>query len=86
MSQSGIFPANKSGFGQVPRPIGNNLSYFLNANDGDKLSVMKADGSVSLVPIVAISDNYIDDAAAAAGGIVLGGLYHTAGAVKIRLV
>jgi len=30
--------------------------------------------------------NYINDAAAAAGGIPLSGLYHTAGVVKIRLV
>lgn len=35
---------------------------------------------------VKVADNYADDAAAAAGGIPVGGLYHTAGAVKIRLV
>jgi len=29
--------------------------------------------------------NFADDVAAAAGGILLGGVYHTAGAVKIRL-
>ena len=29
---------------------------------------------------------YADDAAAAAAGVALGGLYHTAGAVKVRVV
>lgn len=31
------------------------------------------------------TDNYASDAAAAAGGIGIGELYHTAGTVKIRL-
>jgi hypothetical protein len=30
--------------------------------------------------------SYANDAAAAAGGVAVGGLYHTAGAVKARLV
>ena len=30
--------------------------------------------------------NYADDAAAQAGGVPIGGLYHTSGAVKVRLV
>ena len=29
--------------------------------------------------------NYADDTAAAAGGIPLGGVYHTSGALKIRI-
>jgi len=29
---------------------------------------------------------YADDAAAATGGIPLGGVYHTSGALKIRIV
>lgn len=33
-----------------------------------------------------IADNFANDAAAAIGGIAVGGLYHTAGTVKIRLV
>jgi len=37
----------------------------------------------SLIPDVA--DNYASDVLAAAGGILVGGLYHTAGTVKIRL-
>jgi len=30
--------------------------------------------------------SYVDDVAAAAGGVPVGGLYHTAGTVKVRLV
>lgn len=30
--------------------------------------------------------SYANDAAAAVGGVAVGGLYHTAGAVKVRLV
>ena len=33
-----------------------------------------------------LGSNYANDAAAAAGGIAIGGIYHTAGAIKIRLV
>lgn len=33
-----------------------------------------------------VAANFVDDAAAAAGGIPVGGLYHTAGTVKIRIV
>jgi hypothetical protein len=35
---------------------------------------------------VSSSFNFADDTAAQAGGIPLGGLYHTSGSVKIRLV
>jgi len=35
---------------------------------------------------VSSSFNFADDAAAASGGIDLGGLYHTTGSIKIRLV
>jgi len=34
---------------------------------------------------VKLADNYLTDAAAATGGIPVGGLYHNAGAVRIRL-
>jgi hypothetical protein len=44
--QSGIFIGNKANFSDVPRPSGNNLSYFLNSNDGDSLWAMKSNGSV----------------------------------------
>ena len=42
-----------------------------------------ADGTVALLPTVA--GNYANDAAAAAAGIAIGSLYHTAGVVKVRL-
>jgi hypothetical protein len=35
---------------------------------------------------VSASFDYADDTAAAAGGVPLGGLYHTTGTIKIRLV
>lgn len=47
MSQtSGIFIANKASFSDVPRPTGNNLSYFLNRFDGDSLWAMRSNRSV----------------------------------------
>ena len=36
--------------------------------------------------ILSVADNYADDAEAAANGIAVGKLYHTDGAVKIRIV
>ena len=35
---------------------------------------------------VNLLSDYADDTAAAAAGVALGGLYHTAGAVKVRIV
>ena len=35
--------------------------------------------------VVNTEDNYVNDAAASVGGIPVGGIYHTAGVVKIRL-
>jgi hypothetical protein len=40
-----------------------------------------ASGSTNSV----LASNYVDDTAAAAGGIPIGGMYHNAGAVRIRL-
>ena len=37
------------------------------------------------LPIVNVSDNFTNDTTASAGGIPIGGMYHTAGVVKIRL-
>ena len=33
-----------------------------------------------------LGSNYADDTAAAAGGIPIGGMYHNAGAIRIRIV
>ncbi len=42
--------------------------------------------SGNIVSQTVLSANYVNDAAAAVGGIPVGGLYHTNGAVKIRMV
>ncbi len=42
--------------------------------------------STMILASVSSSFNFADDTAAAAGGVPLGGLYHTSGSVKIRLV
>jgi len=42
--------------------------------------------TVCVKPSVTNVDNYADDAAAAAGGVPVGGLYHTSGVLKVRLV
>lgn len=39
----------------------------------------------ALSTLVEVSNDFLDDAAAAVGGIAVGGLYHTSGVVKIRL-
>lgn len=39
----------------------------------------------ALSTLVEVSNDFIDDTAAAIGGIAVGGLYHTSGIVKIRL-
>lgn len=52
-------------FINVPTPSGNNLSFFLNANDGNKLYAMRSDRSVFLVPTgVAPVDNKVSVSAA----------------------
>jgi len=84
--QSGLFIANKGSYLNIPVPSKGNITYFLNANDGDKFYGMLHDRSVFPVSVLAVANDFANDAAAAAGGIVLGGLYHTTGAVKIRLV
>lgn len=50
------------------------------------ITTLISDAIAAIPASVAVADNYADDAAAAAGGIPVGGLYHTDGAVKIRLV
>jgi hypothetical protein len=45
-----------------------------------------ADGTVALTSqLPNVAGDYLNDAAAAAGGVLVGGMYHTAGVVKIRL-
>jgi hypothetical protein len=85
--QAGIYISNKGTYNNVPKPSAGNLTYFLNANDGDKLYAMKSDRSVFAVSVLSTANGpYANDAAASAAGIPIGGLYHNAGAVRIRLV
>jgi hypothetical protein len=45
-----------------------------------------ASGTVALTSqLPTVAGNYVNDVAAAAGGVLVGGMYHTAGVVKIRL-
>ncbi len=41
--------------------------------------------SAGNIPLVDPADDFLNDGAAATGGIAVGGLYHTSGVVKIRL-
>lgn len=50
------------------------------------LIVSAGDLTVTAGAVALPLTNYADDTAAAAGGVAVGELYHTAGTVKIRLV
>jgi len=54
----------------------------------DAIIVTNSGGNISQVvlPEVFSNNNFADDAAAAAGGVPKGGIYHNAGALRIRLV
>ena len=56
--------------------------------DSDAIIVTNSGGNVSQVvlPEVYTTNNFVDDAAAAAGGVPIGGIYHNAGALRIRIV
>lgn len=72
-SQSGFFieeGANSETWG-YPTPNGIDKIY--------------ADRAWVLANVISTGSNFANDAAAASGGIPVGGLYHTSGAVKIRL-
>jgi hypothetical protein len=73
-----------TGFGTDPETRSNLL-----VAQGSKVQVtgsldVSGNGYVILSKVSA-SYNYADDAAAATGGVPLGGLYHTSGTIKIRL-
>ncbi len=53
--QSGLYPIGSGTFANVPRPSKNNLTFFLNANDRNRLYVMAHNGSVQ--PVFVNSDN-----------------------------
>lgn len=50
------------------------------------ITLPDASGTIALTSqLPTVAGNYANDTAAAAGGIAVGGMYHTAGVVKIRL-
>jgi uncharacterized delta-60 repeat protein len=61
--------------------IGREVSIDGQLNVGGNLTA-----STAILAQVSSSYNFADDTAAASGGVPLGGLYHTSGSVKIRLV
>ncbi len=62
---------------------------FVNPGSPTAYSPLSVNGtfadSAGNIPLVEIADDFLNDAAAATGGIAVGGLYHTSGVVKIRL-
>jgi hypothetical protein len=53
-----------------------------NHNTASFSGIIRASGSANSV----LASNFADDSAAAAGGIPIGGMYHNAGAIRIRIV
>lgn len=49
------------------------------------LSITKNNGNPKNIVALNVEDDYSDDTAAGEGGVLVGELYHTSGAVKIRL-
>lgn len=67
------------------------ISGGVGGNTSDAILVTESTSGTSgnsevVLPVVFISNNYVDDTAAAAGGIPKGGIYHNAGALRIRIV
>ena len=60
-----------------PSASGNQVEIQLNGT-----TVFTVQQNWAILPLL----NYANDAAAAAAGVPVGGMYHTAGAVKVRLV
>lgn len=67
---------------------------FIRLNDIGKEFGLKTNGDnkeftfpdfTGTIGVINTADNFANDTAAAAGGVPVGGLYHTSGAVKIRL-
>jgi hypothetical protein len=64
---------------------GNFLHTRFRNNNDDSLTEIYSNGYI-ILPQVSASFDYVDDAAAGTAGVPLGGLYHTSGSIKIRLV
>jgi hypothetical protein len=79
-----VYPTQTIG---VTIPANRTLSQVIDdtfATDADKVTTnAKLD---ALSPFAAITGSCANDAAAASAGVPVGGLYHTSGAIKVRLV
>jgi hypothetical protein len=55
------------------------------ASDNDNAGSTSLQAQIDGINAKLVLANYADDAAAATGGVAVGGLYRTAGAVKVRV-
>lgn len=78
--QLGLGPAAENHFfdGSVP----NQLTLKRGTPDAPGITIFASQSGVPMFPVLG---SYADDAAAAAGGVPIGGLYRTASAVKVRV-
>ena len=87
IDREGVSPIYNPGTVGVTIPANRTLSEVIDdtfATDTDKVSTnAKLD---ALSPFAAITGSCANDAAAASAGVPVGGLYHTSGAIKVRLV
>jgi hypothetical protein len=67
---------------------GNGSNTTTIGNSSTTATYLKGTLNVSTAILAQVSSSYdfADDSAAASGGVPLGGLYHTSGTIKIRLV
>jgi hypothetical protein len=63
---------------------GSSVNTFFTNSSGSVTMYVYNNGNV-ILPRIATSFNFANDAAAASGSVPIGGLYHTSGSVKIRL-
>ena len=66
------------------------VSSSINTTIGTKASTVSvtaiSSSFAAIIPFNSITGSCTNDAAAASAGVPVGGLYHTAGAIKVRLV
>lgn len=82
---SGSYVITTQAANQVPIPPAGRAYLFRDSSDL-LIYARNSDGTITPISSLAIADDFVNDAAAAGGGVPIGGLYHTTGAVKIRLV
>ena len=86
VASSGVIMASDTtneGFIQLKMTSGS-IAIGEDLDNGLTTMIIRNSGHI-ILPFVSSSFNYADDAAAATGNVPLGGVYHTSGALKIRL-